>query len=75
MKFIYFFVFSIAILVMKAQNKTELYITTYSNLAIKEMEIYNIPASITLSQAILESGSGESKLALQGNNHFGMVIL
>ena len=36
------------------------------------MEIYNIPASITLAQAILESGNGESRLALEGNNHFGI---
>jgi LysM repeat protein len=31
-----------------------------------------IPASITLAQAIVESGSGESNLAKQANNHFGI---
>lgn len=72
MKIISFFLFFFSVLVIEAQNKTELYIKTYSNLAIKEMETYNIPASITLAQAILESGSGESRLALKGNNHFGI---
>jgi LysM repeat protein len=33
---------------------------------------HNIPASITLAQGILESGSGNSSLALEGNNHFGI---
>ena len=55
-----------------AQNKTEEYITKYSSLAIDEMNRYNIPASITLAQGILESGSGESRLAKKGNNHFGI---
>lgn len=31
-----------------------------------------IPASITLAQGILESGSGNSLLAKKGNNHFGI---
>ena len=31
-----------------------------------------VPASITLAQGMLESGSGMSKLATQGNNHFGI---
>tara|TARA_B100000214_G_scaffold332735_1_gene274423 strand:+ start:2840 stop:3688 length:849 start_codon:yes stop_codon:yes gene_type:complete len=72
MKIIFFFIFLLSFLIIEAQNKTELYINTYSNLAIEEMKIYNIPASITLAQAILESGNGESRLALRGNNHFGI---
>ena len=36
------------------------------------MNLYNIPASITLAQAILESGNGESRLAVEGKNHFGI---
>ncbi len=56
----------------KAQTKTEAYIAKYSSIAIEEMNRYNIPASITLAQGILESGSGESRLATEGNNHFGI---
>ncbi len=34
--------------------------------------MFNIPASITLAQGILESGHGNSKLAKKANNHFGI---
>ena len=36
------------------------------------MKKYGIPASITLAQGILESGIGEGRLAVLGNNHFGI---
>jgi LysM repeat protein len=36
------------------------------------MKKYNIPASITLAQALLESGAGQSELARKSNNHFGI---
>ena len=36
------------------------------------MNLYSIPASITLAQGILESGSGTSTLAMKANNHFGI---
>ena len=55
-----------------AQNKSELYIKKYKDIAISEMNSYGIPASITLAQGILESGNGESRLAVDGNNHFGI---
>ena len=48
------------------------YIKEYKSLAISEMYRYKIPASITLAQAILESGSGYSQLAINSNNHFGI---
>ena len=48
------------------------YIKEYSALAIHEMNLYKIPASITLAQGILESGSGKSTLAVEANNHFGI---
>jgi len=54
------------------RQKTEAYIRKYKKIAIKDMKIYKIPASITLAQGILESGSGYSKLARRGNNHFGI---
>lgn len=48
------------------------YIDQYKDLAIAEMLKYNIPASITLAQGLLESGAGKSRLAREGNNHFGI---
>jgi len=48
------------------------YIDTYKGVAIEEMNTYGIPASITLAQGIIESGSGNSSLAKYANNHFGI---
>jgi LysM repeat protein len=48
------------------------YIDKFKNLAISNMTNYGIPASITLAQACLESGDGNSRLAKEGNNHFGI---
>lgn len=48
------------------------YIEAFKTVAITEMNKYGIPASITLAQGILESGSGGSDLAKYANNHFGI---
>lgn len=48
------------------------YITTYSGMAVAQMEKYGIPASITLAQGLLESNAGRSALAESCNNHFGI---
>ena len=48
------------------------YIERFHRTAIREMYLYNIPASITLAQGILESGSGRSPLAVSANNHYGI---
>ncbi len=53
-------------------SNTLAYVNRYKHVAIEDMEIYKIPASITLAQGILESGSGGSNLALKSNNHFGI---
>ena len=55
-----------------AQSVQEKYIAQYSEVAVQEMLRSGIPASITLAQGILESGSGLSPLAVKGNNHFGI---
>lgn len=56
-----------------AQESRDLdYIRLYARLAVEEMELYKIPASITLSQGILETGGGQSRLAEIANNHFGI---
>lgn len=48
------------------------YIKTHQSLAIREMKLFKIPASITLAQGILESGCGKSPLAVSTMNHFGV---
>lgn len=48
------------------------YINQYKSVAIDQMHKYKIPASITLAQGLLESGAGQSRLARQANNHFGI---
>lgn len=50
----------------------ESYIERFKSIAINEMNSYGIPASITLAQGILESGNGNSSLAREANNHFGI---
>lgn len=62
---------------VKAQSPSEKitpqkYIEKYKVIAIKERIQHQIPASITLAQGILESGSGNNRLACQANNHFGI---
>ncbi|MDR9373430.1 MAG: glucosaminidase domain-containing protein [Schleiferiaceae bacterium] len=57
---------------LAAQNKTEAYIEKWNEVAQEEMQLYSIPASITLAQGILESGSGKSYLAREAKNHFGI---
>ncbi len=55
-----------------AQSPQEKYIETYADIAVQEMLRSGVPASITLAQGILESASGASRLATEGNNHFGI---
>ena len=71
-KLFFILIFTSVIVSINAQHKTEKYIEKYSKIAVAEMKKYNIPASITLAQGILESGNGESRLAKEGNNHFGI---
>ncbi len=57
----------------EAQKITpEEYIERYKEVAITEMNLYGIPASITMAQACLESNFGNSMLARKANNHFGI---
>lgn len=48
------------------------YISQFKDVAISNMKVYGIPASIILAQAILESGAGKSDLSSRSNNHFGI---
>ena len=59
------------VLVPRISN-IEDYVKVYSEIAMDEMIQFGIPASITLSQGILESGIGKGRLAVEANNHFGI---
>lgn len=53
-------------------KSAEQYINAYKELAVSEMKRTGIPASITLAQGMIESDFGNSTLAREGNNHFGI---
>ena len=58
---------------VKVTNEMVLnYIAKYKEIAKYNMQQFGVPACITLSQALLESGSGTGSLCLQANNHFGI---
>lgn len=73
MQKLYLFLFLIFPLSLLAQRITpEEYIQTYKDIAMREMRDHKIPASITLAQGLLESGAGNSALAREAKNHFGI---
>lgn len=53
-------------------SKNQQYAEQYADFAMEQMRKYGIPASVTLAQGILESCNGQSRLALNENNHFGI---
>ena len=56
-----------------AQNvDIQRYVRNWAPTAVREMYRSGVPASITLAQGILESRYGNSPLATEGNNHFGI---
>lgn len=52
--------------------KQKAYVQRFAKVAQTEMDKFGIPASIVLAQGLLESNAGDSRLALQNNNHFGV---
>lgn len=53
-------------------SKNKDYAETYAEYAMEQMRRYGIPASVTLAQGIIESSNGQSQLARNENNHFGI---
>jgi hypothetical protein len=73
--------FSLRLLTLGAQNgpptgavpaRHDSYIRQFAPLAVDEMYYSGIPASIKLAQGILETSGGQSRLATEGYNHFGI---
>ncbi len=63
---------AVLLLVSAADTPQQQYIDRWAATAVREMYRSGVPASITLAQGILESRSGLSALAAEGNNHFGI---
>ncbi len=53
------------------ENDAGRYIARWKDTAIQIRDSHGIPASITLAQALLESGNGLSRVTREGRNHFG----
>ncbi len=68
------FFFSASLSAQPAERRTskQQYVEIWKDEAIRQMQQYRIPASITLAQGILESAHGNSELAKYANNHFGI---
>lgn len=72
-KYILSFFFVASFLWVQAQKiTTAQYIQKWAPTAVSNMDAYGVPASIILAQGLLESGAGNSELAKNGNNHFGI---
>ena len=60
-------------LMAQQQNQTYLdYIEQWKETAVQQQTDYGVPAAITMAQALLESAAGQSELALNARNHFGI---
>lgn len=57
---------------LSATNHVDAYISTYKDIAQREMQRSKIPASIILAQGIHESAWGKGTLAVNSKNHFGI---
>lgn len=64
--------FGVSLALAQRREQTLIYIENFGAIAVSNMQLYKIPASIKLAQGIVESGSGMSRLAREANNHFGI---
>lgn len=66
-------IFILGTLTVVGQKLTkDQYIDKYKGIAIEQMKKNGVPASIIMAQALLESGNGNGRLAIEANNHFGI---
>lgn len=68
-----FFV-AVSLLAQSRQSVQWRYIENYKDMAVDQMRRYKIPASITLAQGLCESSAGQSRLAREAHNHFGIKV-
>ena len=66
-KLLYVFSLVLTISTQAQESRDITYIRKHAILAVEEMQLYKVPASITLAQGLLETGGGQSKLADQAN--------
>lgn len=71
-RYLILLILSLTLSLSAKENTREDYIKKYYKIAIREMQSYGIPASITMAQGILESNMGNGYLATEANNHFGI---
>jgi LysM repeat protein len=73
-RIIFFFLLISANVILHAQRPDDivLYINTYKQIAIDEMQRTGVPAAIKLAQGIHETQAGTSELVKKSNNHFGI---
>ena len=65
----------VSLMSAQAQKQNEVYlayIEQWKETAIQQQQDYGVPAAITMAQALLESAAGQSELALNAKNHFGI---
>ncbi len=70
--FLLAFFISFAAFSQNGSSLKQAYVEKYKLMAIENMHRTGVPASITLAQGLLESGVGQSPLAVEANNHFGI---
>jgi len=62
----------VSALAVSAQNTSQSYIEKFKDNAVRIMHETGVPASIVLAVAMHESGNGNSKIARNLNNQFGV---
>ena len=63
---------SLSLMAQKQRETYRHYIDQWKETAVLHHGEYGIPASITMAQALLESAAGQSELAVNAKNHFGV---
>ncbi len=74
-KYVFFIVALLAAMSLSAQRQDPTYLSyieVWKETAVANQADYGIPASIIMAQALLESAAGQSELAVNARNHFGI---